>query len=159
MKPADAVELEFTSEQEELRDGVRSVLSRECPMSLVRAVVEDGAPATGLWTQMVELGWPALTIAEDLGGLGTLVDQKVRSDDVTGQVVDLDARITATAASVVLLRSLPVVLTVDGGSVTGAGSSPMASAVVVLSAWPALAPHALTDATAHRRRVTRRSNM
>jgi alkylation response protein AidB-like acyl-CoA dehydrogenase len=39
-------------------------------MSLVRAVVEDGAPATGLWAQMVELGWPALTIAEDLGGLG-----------------------------------------------------------------------------------------
>jgi alkylation response protein AidB-like acyl-CoA dehydrogenase len=64
------MELEFTPEQEELRDGVRSVLSRECPMSLVRAVVEDGAPATGLWAQMVELGWPALTIAEDLGGLG-----------------------------------------------------------------------------------------
>jgi len=64
------MELEFTPEQEELRDGVRSVLSRECPMSLVRAVVEDGASATGLWAQMVELGWPALTIAEDLGGLG-----------------------------------------------------------------------------------------
>ena len=64
------MELEFTTEQEELRAGVRNVLSRECPMSLVRAVVEDGAPATGLWAQMVELGWPALTIAEDLGGLG-----------------------------------------------------------------------------------------
>jgi alkylation response protein AidB-like acyl-CoA dehydrogenase len=64
------VELEFTPEQEELRDGVRTVLSRECPMSLVRAVVEDGAPAAGLWAQMVELGWPALTIAEGFGGLG-----------------------------------------------------------------------------------------
>jgi alkylation response protein AidB-like acyl-CoA dehydrogenase len=64
------MELEFTPEQEELRNGVRSVLSRECSMSLVRAVVEDGAPATGLWAQMVELGWPALTIADELGGLG-----------------------------------------------------------------------------------------
>ncbi len=68
---ADAVELEFTAEQEELRDGVRSVLSRECPMSLVRAVVEDGAPATGRsgrrWSSS---GGPPSPIAEDLGGLG-----------------------------------------------------------------------------------------
>ena len=41
------MELEFTAEQEELRDGVRAMLSRECPMSLVRAVVEDGAPRDG----------------------------------------------------------------------------------------------------------------
>jgi alkylation response protein AidB-like acyl-CoA dehydrogenase len=64
------MELEFTPDQDDLRDGVRAVLVRECPMSLVRAVIEDGAPATGLWDQMVELGWPALTIPEDCGGLG-----------------------------------------------------------------------------------------
>ena len=50
------MELEFTDDQEELRDGVRAMLARECPMSLVRAVVEDGASADGLWKQMVELG-------------------------------------------------------------------------------------------------------
>jgi len=64
------VELEFTSEQEQLRDGVRAMLARECPMTLVRAVVEDGASTDALWAQMGELGWPALTVAEDLGGLG-----------------------------------------------------------------------------------------
>jgi alkylation response protein AidB-like acyl-CoA dehydrogenase len=64
------MELEFTAEQDDLRDGVRAVLARECPMSLVRAVVEDGAAPEGLWKQMVELGWPALTIPEELGGLG-----------------------------------------------------------------------------------------
>ena len=64
------MELEFSDEQEELREGVRAMLARECPMSLVRAVVEDGAPADGLWKQMVDLGWPALTIAEEHGGLG-----------------------------------------------------------------------------------------
>ncbi len=64
------MELEFTAEQEELRDGVRGMLARECPISLVRALVEDGAPTDGLWNQMVELGWPALTVPEQFGGLG-----------------------------------------------------------------------------------------
>ena len=64
------MELEFTDDQEELRDGVRAMLGRECPMSLVRSVVEDGVSADGLWKQMVDLGWPALTIDEAHGGLG-----------------------------------------------------------------------------------------
>ncbi len=64
------MELEFTPEQDELRDSVRAVLARECPMSLVRKVVEKGATAEALWAQMAALGWPALTIPEDHGGLG-----------------------------------------------------------------------------------------
>ena len=62
--------LEFTTEQDELRDGVRAMLARECPMSLVREVVEKGTTPDGLWSQMVELGWPALTVPEPAGGLG-----------------------------------------------------------------------------------------
>ena len=62
--------LEFTSEQEELRDGVRAMLARECPISLVREVVEQGTTPDALWGQMVELGWPALTVPERAGGLG-----------------------------------------------------------------------------------------
>jgi alkylation response protein AidB-like acyl-CoA dehydrogenase len=64
------MQLEFTLEQEELRDSVRTVLERECPISLVRAVVEDGVSVDALWKHMVELGWPALTIPEADGGLG-----------------------------------------------------------------------------------------
>ncbi|MCZ7526342.1 MAG: acyl-CoA/acyl-ACP dehydrogenase [Acidimicrobiia bacterium] len=64
------MELEFTPEQEELRDGVRAMLAGECPMSLVREVVEKGARPERLWTQMAELGWPALTVPEAAGGLG-----------------------------------------------------------------------------------------
>jgi alkylation response protein AidB-like acyl-CoA dehydrogenase len=64
------VHLEFTSEQDELRDGVRAMLARECPMSLVREVVEKGTTPDALWSQMVELGWPALTVPERAGGLG-----------------------------------------------------------------------------------------
>src|SRR6478736_8777515 len=68
------MQLEFTDEQDELRDGVRQMLQRECPMSLVRNVVEKGAEADAaagdLWRQMVELVWPALTVPEEYGGLG-----------------------------------------------------------------------------------------
>jgi len=64
------VHLEFTPEQDELRDGVRTVLTGECPMSLVREVVEKGATADALWSRMVALGWPALTVHESAGGLG-----------------------------------------------------------------------------------------
>ena len=64
------MELEFTADQEDLRSSVRAVLARECPMALVREVVEKGAPADGLWARMVELDWPALTVDERHGGIG-----------------------------------------------------------------------------------------
>jgi alkylation response protein AidB-like acyl-CoA dehydrogenase len=69
------MELDFTSDQEELREGVRSVLAVECTPALVREIVEartagKTAAADGLWGHMVELGWPALTVPEAAGGLG-----------------------------------------------------------------------------------------
>jgi alkylation response protein AidB-like acyl-CoA dehydrogenase len=68
------MELEFTEDQLDLRDNVRDVLEGICPRSLVRAVYEGDADAdaqvVGLWNQMVELYWPGVAIAEDLGGLG-----------------------------------------------------------------------------------------
>jgi alkylation response protein AidB-like acyl-CoA dehydrogenase len=64
------MELEFSEEQDELREGVRAVLARECPMSVVRDEVEKGVAPDGLWAHMVELDWPALTVPEDAGGLG-----------------------------------------------------------------------------------------
>jgi alkylation response protein AidB-like acyl-CoA dehydrogenase len=64
------VELEFTTEQEELRSAVRSFLEKECPVELVRAVVESNEAPRDLWDSMVALDWPALTIPEDDGGIG-----------------------------------------------------------------------------------------
>jgi alkylation response protein AidB-like acyl-CoA dehydrogenase len=64
------VDLEFTSDQEELRDSVRSFLQKECPTELVRGVVETGEPAKELWAAMVALDWPALAVPEEFGGVG-----------------------------------------------------------------------------------------
>jgi alkylation response protein AidB-like acyl-CoA dehydrogenase len=69
------MELDFTAEQDELRETVRAVLAAECPPALVRELVEarvagKTVTADGLWQQMVTLGWPALTVPESAGGLG-----------------------------------------------------------------------------------------
>ena len=62
--------LEFTDEQLELRDSARAALARECPPHLVGTVAAGGLGADGLATALNWLGWPALTIDVDLGGLG-----------------------------------------------------------------------------------------
>jgi alkylation response protein AidB-like acyl-CoA dehydrogenase len=64
------MELEFTPEQDELRSAVRTMLERECAMDVVRDLVEKGVAPDALWAGMVELGWPALTVASAAGGLG-----------------------------------------------------------------------------------------
>jgi alkylation response protein AidB-like acyl-CoA dehydrogenase len=64
------VDLEFTDDQEELRASVRSFLEKECPLTLVRAVVETGEPSEKLWASMVSLDWPGLAIPEACGGVG-----------------------------------------------------------------------------------------
>ena len=64
------MELEFTGEQEELRASVRSFLEKECPIGVVRAVVETGEAPEKLWGSMVALDWPALAVPEQYGGIG-----------------------------------------------------------------------------------------
>ena len=64
------MELDFTSDQEELRASVRSFLDTQCPLELVRSVVEGGEATSKLWFSMVALDWPALAVPEENGGLG-----------------------------------------------------------------------------------------
>ena len=64
------MDLDFTQDQEDLRDAMRAVLTRESPVALARAVTEGRDTAEHLWQTVCELGWPALTIAEEHGGLG-----------------------------------------------------------------------------------------
>ena len=64
------MDLEFTSEQEELRASVRSFLDKECTLAVVRGIVESGEPPTALWESMVALDWPALAVPEENDGIG-----------------------------------------------------------------------------------------
>ncbi|MGD0747883.1 MAG: acyl-CoA dehydrogenase family protein [Acidimicrobiales bacterium] len=81
------MELEFTGEQDELRSSVRSFLDKECPLHLVRSVVETGETPEALWAAMVALDWPALAVPEENDGLGlSLVETAVVAEEL-GRVV------------------------------------------------------------------------
>lgn len=62
--------LELSDEQIELRESARVALARDCPPEAVRDVVGGRRSDADLATSLVWLGWPALTIDVDLGGLG-----------------------------------------------------------------------------------------
>jgi alkylation response protein AidB-like acyl-CoA dehydrogenase len=68
------MDLDLSDEQRELEDSTRDVLSREHTVELARRVVEQregaGKEVDDLWTRMVSLDWPALTVPEANGGLG-----------------------------------------------------------------------------------------
>ncbi|MBI2169438.1 MAG: acyl-CoA/acyl-ACP dehydrogenase [Actinobacteria bacterium] len=75
--------LDFTQEQDDLRDSIRAVLERECPPSVIRGLVEKTGDAAALWQTMVSLDWPALTVPEECGGVGYgYVEQAVLAEEL-----------------------------------------------------------------------------
>jgi alkylation response protein AidB-like acyl-CoA dehydrogenase len=65
------LDLEFDQEQELLRQTVRDVLERHCPLDVVRTMEDDpvGYP-TELWSQLGALDLIGLLLPEDYGGSG-----------------------------------------------------------------------------------------
>jgi alkylation response protein AidB-like acyl-CoA dehydrogenase len=63
------LDLDFDQEQELLRQTVRDVLGRHCPLEVVRQMEDDpvGYPAA-LWTQLGELDLVGLLLPEEYGG-------------------------------------------------------------------------------------------
>ena len=77
------MDLEFSDEQAALRDNVRAVIARVCPPSVVRAMYEGQPAPPTIWNTMVDLDWPGLAIAEDLGGLGsTFVELAIVAEEL-----------------------------------------------------------------------------
>ena len=112
------MELEFTEDQEELREGVHTMLAGECPMTFVREVVERGASSEPLWQQMVELGWPALTVPEVDGGLGLGAVELAVVVEELGRVVAPGPFLPTTTQFLPAIRELG---TADQRSRFGAG--------------------------------------
>ncbi len=78
----------FSEEQELLRKAAADFLSKECPMSYVRQMMEDERGyAEEVWEKMAALGWMGLIYPEEFGGAGlTMVDLVVVLEEM-GRVV------------------------------------------------------------------------
>lgn len=65
------MDLNFTSEQDMLRDSAAKFLANECPYAKVKELEEsEEGYSPELWQQVAELGWPGLLFPEEYGGYG-----------------------------------------------------------------------------------------
>jgi alkylation response protein AidB-like acyl-CoA dehydrogenase len=60
----------LTEEQEALRRQARQLMKQAATSAATRAAIDAHAFDAALWTRMVDLGWTALLVPEELGGLG-----------------------------------------------------------------------------------------
>jgi alkylation response protein AidB-like acyl-CoA dehydrogenase len=75
---------QFSDEAEALRDSARKFLTERAGRDKARAVMESGASHDApLWAEIVALGWPALRVPEEHGGLGlSILDLCVLAEEV-----------------------------------------------------------------------------
>jgi len=91
------MDLELSDDEAGLRDNVRNVLAGICPPTVVRSVYDGAERPLAMWDQMVELGWPALAIAEEQGGLGLgFVELAIVAEELGRAVVPSPLFATAT---------------------------------------------------------------
>ena len=64
----------FSEEQEMLRRSARDFLAKESSPQVVRRLMEGDGYDPALWKKVAELGWTALGIPEEYGGVGTFLD-------------------------------------------------------------------------------------
>src|SRR6202789_1377130 len=67
------MDFDFSEEQRQLKEEARRFLGARCPLSLVRATLEEDAerrPSRALFKEVAGLGWCGTAIPEESGGLG-----------------------------------------------------------------------------------------
>src|SRR5882724_12639031 len=65
------VTVDLTAEHDEIRSVARRFLEREYPSTRLRALAEtDHGFEVSDWARIAELGWPAISLGEEYGGVG-----------------------------------------------------------------------------------------
>jgi alkylation response protein AidB-like acyl-CoA dehydrogenase len=83
------MDLDFTEEQDMLRNSARDFLSTECDKAMVRKIEEsDEGYSPEIWSKMAELGWQGLMIPEEYDGMGMgLMDLVVIFEEIGRNVL------------------------------------------------------------------------
>ncbi|MEU6352577.1 acyl-CoA dehydrogenase family protein [Streptomyces sp. NPDC047072] len=80
---------EFDAEQRLWQDTVHKAVAKECPPTLVRAVVDTGADPGPLWRVYGDLGWTELTDPADTVELAIVLEELGRATDPTPYLATL----------------------------------------------------------------------
>jgi alkylation response protein AidB-like acyl-CoA dehydrogenase len=112
-----------TAEQEEIARSTASFLAKELPVSRLRERLDEPSPIDrAIWARAAALGWLALGLAEDVGGVGYGLAEEVMVFREIGRALApgpllasvLGARLAAASGDRALSESI-----VSGGTVVG----------------------------------------
>jgi alkylation response protein AidB-like acyl-CoA dehydrogenase len=93
---------DFNEDQHEIKRIARDLLAKRAPLDKVRAAAESKAYDTGLWDELVELGWPGIAIAQEHGGQGMgTVELAILCEELGFAVAPSPFLSTVTAAAVI----------------------------------------------------------
>ena len=98
------MDFELDEDQLELQRVVRDVVERECPPSLVRAVVAGADDGAALWKVLVQLDWPGLAVPADEGGVGLTFVELVIALEELGRVADPTPFLATTSQYLPMVR-------------------------------------------------------
>jgi alkylation response protein AidB-like acyl-CoA dehydrogenase len=90
---------DFTEDQHEIKKTARELLASRSSLAKVREAAEGKSYDPALWTELVELGWPGIAIAEEHGGQGLgAVELAILSEELGYALAASPFLATVTAA-------------------------------------------------------------
>jgi alkylation response protein AidB-like acyl-CoA dehydrogenase len=99
------MEFNFTEDQVLLQETVRDFLTKECPVEHVRAMWEtESGRSPEFWSQLAEIGIPALLVPEAQGGLGMNEIDLVRVLVEIGRAALAEPVVSTAIVAVPLIR-------------------------------------------------------
>ena len=94
-------------EQQALRSAVRSLTQSRSPESAVRSIIDSGTHYDrGLWNEMATMGLTALTVPEDLGGVGGSVQDQAIVFEELGRALVPSPFLSSVAVAASLIEKL-----------------------------------------------------
>src|SRR4051794_40225576 len=102
------MDFDLSQDQQEIKGVARELLAARSPWAKVREAAEAKRYDEALWSELVELGWPGIAVAEQHGGQGLgAVELAVLLEELGYACAATPFLSTATAAAVIGATGTP----------------------------------------------------
>jgi len=96
------MDFDLTEDQKEIKSTARSLLEARSPWAKVREASESGRYDAALYSEVSELGWPGIAVAEEHGGQGLgVVELAILSEELGRSVAPVPFLPTVLAATLI----------------------------------------------------------